>query len=65
RKKGSTHELKKIPQGRPKNKENNTYETEQQKEPSHFIMPARSKRLNKKYPHDLNQALKEIKPNGY
>ncbi|RIB04308.1 hypothetical protein C2G38_2048536 [Gigaspora rosea] len=40
-KKESTHELKKIPQGRPKkDKENNTYETEQQEEPSRFIMPA-------------------------
>ncbi|RIB20332.1 hypothetical protein C2G38_2179559 [Gigaspora rosea] len=66
RKKGSTHTLNKIPQGRPKENRNNcTYETEYQEKPDRFIMPARSKRQYKKCPHDLNQALKEIRPNGH
>ena len=63
RKKGSTRELKKMPQGRPKkNRENYSHEIE---EPNRFILPARSKRTRVKRPHDLQQALKEIRPNGY
>ncbi|CAG8796174.1 8023_t:CDS:2 [Gigaspora margarita] len=62
----STHTLNKIPQGRPKeNRKNYTYETEYQENPDWFIMPARSKRQYKKRPHDLNQALKKIRPNGH
>ncbi|RIB16276.1 hypothetical protein C2G38_2038702 [Gigaspora rosea] len=66
-KEGSTRTLNKILQGRPpkENKENNMHKTKSQEEPSRFIMPARSKRRCKKCPHDLNQALKEIRPNGY
>ncbi|RIB03620.1 hypothetical protein C2G38_2049119 [Gigaspora rosea] len=66
RKEGTTRTLNKISQGRPpKEKENNIHETESQEKPSRFIMPARSKRTRKKCPHDLNQALKKIRPNGY
>ncbi|CAG8600930.1 23851_t:CDS:2 [Gigaspora rosea] len=48
----------------PKEKKNNMHETESQEKPSRFIMPAQLKRTSKKRPHDLNQALKEIRPNG-
>ncbi|CAG8597096.1 3083_t:CDS:2 [Dentiscutata heterogama] len=40
-KKGSSRELKKMPQRRPKkNNKNDIYEIEQQEEPSQFIIPA-------------------------
>ncbi|CAG8684282.1 12162_t:CDS:1, partial [Gigaspora rosea] len=32
-------------------------------EPTRFIMPARSKRLQKKHPHNLHKALIENRPN--
>ncbi|CAG8857291.1 16380_t:CDS:1, partial [Gigaspora margarita] len=34
------------------------------KEPTRYIMPARSKRMQKKCPHNLNKALIENCPNG-
>ncbi|CAG8688522.1 14534_t:CDS:1, partial [Gigaspora rosea] len=46
--------------------ENQAQDTDEykSKEPTRYIMPARSKRLQKKRSHNLNKALIESRPNG-
>ncbi|CAG8832437.1 33078_t:CDS:1, partial [Gigaspora margarita] len=61
RKEGSKNRKKKIQQETSKHTQDFVYETNK---PAHFIMPARSKRLQKKRPHNLHKVLTENHPNG-
>ncbi|RIB11514.1 hypothetical protein C2G38_2203229 [Gigaspora rosea] len=60
RRKKSSKKQKKLEQ------ENQAQDTDEykSKEPTRYIMPARSKRLQKKRSHNLNKALIESRPNG-